>query len=346
MMTSVVSDKKSVSIKDVARAAKVSYSTVSRALRNSDLVHPQTRVRVLRWAQKLNYTPDSIARGLVTRQTRTVGLVVTTISDPFLGEVVDGIEKVALAHGYSLLLSNGRADPEQEIAVLRLFKERRVDGVLVIATRMSSLYLDQLRRFDVPIILINNLNPIAGDEKIRSISIDNLGGARMGVEHLIRLGHRRIAYITDEQGDQSNRDRKAGYRSALLEAGVSFDPEMIMPGDETPEAGMRAVERLISKRRKFTAIFCYNDRSAIGALKAARQAGLRVPEDVSVLGFDDIFLASYLDLTTVRQPKFEMGGLAMEMMLKLVQGEGVVTNITLPGTLIIRASTAPPGKHG
>lgn len=334
--------KKSVSIKDIARAANVSYSTVSRALRHSELVHPETRARVLRWAEKLNYTANSIARGLVTRQTRTVGLVVTSIADPFLGEVVDGIEKVALRHGYSVFLSNGRSDPEQEIAVLQSFKERRVDGVLVFATRMSSLHMERLRQLDVPIVLINNLNPLREDARIRSISIDNLGGSRMAVEYLIRLGHRRIGYITDEKGDQSNRDRLAGYRSALLEAGLPLQERLIVEGDETPEGGVRAVERLLGRKIPFTALFCYNDRSAIGVLKALREAGLQVPRDISVVGFDDIFLASWIDLTTVRQPKSEMGGLAMEMMLKLIAGEELVANVTVPGELILRGSAGPP----
>lgn len=337
-------NKKLVSIKDVARAANVSYSTVSRALSNSELVRPETRARIVRWAEKLNYTANSIARGLVTQQTRTVGLVVTTIADPFLGEVVDGIEQVALKHGYSLFLSNGRANPEQELAVIRSFKERRVDGILVIATRMGSLYLDQLRKLDAPIVLINNLKPLHEDEKIRSISIDNLGGGRMAVEYLISKGHERIVYITDERGDQSNRDRMVGYRSALLEAGLPLPAELIVHGDETPEGGMEAIRRLLAKKQKFTAVFCYNDRSAIGVLKSLQEAGLRVPEDVSVVGFDDIFFSSYIDLTTVRQPKFEMGALAMEMMLKLIQGDQAVTNVTVPGTLVVRGSVGTPRK--
>lgn len=337
--------KRPISIKDIARAANVSYSTVSRALRNSDLVKPETRARVSRWAQKLNYTTNSIARGLVTRQSRTVGLVVTTIADPFLGEVVDGIEKIALERGYSVLLCNGHSDPERELSIIRSFQERRVDGVLVIATRMASLYLDRLCKLEVPIVLINNLNPLDGKQEIYSIAIDNFRASRTAVDHVISLGHRRIAYIADEKGDQSNCDRMAGYRSALLEAGITFDSRLVKQGDGTPAGGAAAMTQLLAEQgRSWSAVFCYNDLTAVGALKTLREASLHVPRDVSVLGFDDISLSSYVNLTTVRQPKFQMGGLATEMILKRIEGRGIVTSVTVPGELIIRGTTAAPAQ--
>lgn len=335
--------KNSVSIKDIARAANVSYSTVSRALRNSELVSQATRAKVLRYAEKMNYTANSIARGLVTRQTRTVGLVVTTISDPFLGAVVDGAEKAASEKGYSLILSNGHSQPEKEMAVLRLFRERRVDGVLVFATRLASLYLEQLQNLDVPIVFINNLNPLRDNLRISSVSIDNLGGARAAVDHLIRFGHRRIVYISDEKGDQSNRDRLGGYRMAHLEADLEFDDGLVLKGDGTPEGGRQVMQQILSSGPpSFTAVFCYNDQTAIGALHALRSRNLSVPGDISVVGFDDIFLSSFLDLTTVSQPKFQMGQLAMEMMLKLIEGERLVRNVVLPGDLVLRGTTAAP----
>ena len=334
--------RRSASIKDVARAAKVSYSTVSRALRRGDLVSPETRERVLRHAEQLNYSANSIARGLVTRHSQTIGLVVTTIADPVLGEVVDGIEKVVLDSGYSLMLSNGQSDPERELAIIRLFQERRVDGIVVIASRMASLYLDRLRRLEVPIVLINNLNPLDGHREICSIAIDNSTSSRQAVEHLIALGHRSIAYISDEVGDQSNRDRLCGYRIALGGAGIPFSEDLVAAADGTAGGGALAAERLLEAGARPTAIFCYNDMTALGALRALRGAGLEVPRDVSVVGFDDILLSSYLDLTTVRQPKFEMGRLAMEMMLELIDGRENVESITVPGELVVRGSTARP----
>jgi DNA-binding LacI/PurR family transcriptional regulator len=333
---------KRTSIKDIARAARVSYSTVSRALRNSELVNPETRARVARWAEKLDYSANSIARGLVTRQTRTVGLVVTTIADPFLGEVVDGIENVALDQGYSLLLSNGHSEPERELAIIRQLQERRVDGIVVIATRMARLHMERLQRLQVPIVLINNLNPLEANHQICSVSIDNASSSRAAVEHLLSLGHRRIGFISDEVGDQSNRDRRSGYVAALEAAGLEPDADSIAQADGTAAGGARAAERLVAGGARFTALFCYNDMTAVGAMKTLRHAGLEIPRDVSIVGFDDIQLSSYLDLTTVRQPKFEMGRRAMEMMLKLIGGGAVVSSLTLPGELVVRGSTAPP----
>ena len=333
---------KRTSIKDIARAARVSYSTVSRALRNSELVNPETRARVARWAEKLDYSANSIARGLVTRQTRTVGLVVTTIADPFLGEVVDGIENVALDQGYSLLLSNGHSDPERELAIIRQLQERRVDGIVVIATRMARLHMERLQRLQVPIVLINNLNPLEPSQQICSVSIDNALSSRAAVEHLVSLGHRSIGFISDEVGDQSNRDRRGGYVAALEAAGLEPDKGSTARADGTAAGGAQAVERLVAGRARFTALFCYNDMTAVGAMKTLRHAGIEIPRDVSVVGFDDIQLSSYLDLTTVRQPKFEMGRRAMEMMLNLIGGGTVVSSVTLPGELVVRGSTAPP----
>lgn len=335
--------KKSVSIKDIAKVANVSYSTVSRALRDNDLVNPQTRARILHWAKKLSYSTNAIARGLATQQTHMVGLVVTTIADPFLGEVVDGIEKRALKQDFSVLLSNCRSDPQQELATIRLFKERRVDGILIISGATSMIALEELRNIEIPIVLINNLSPVQADQDIYTISIDNFRAARTAVGHLTSLGHQRIAYVTDETGGHSNQDRMGGYRVALLEAELPFLPQLVVEGDGTAEGGMVGVKRLLADRKhSFTALFCYNDESAIGALKALKLSGLRVPEDVSVVGVDDIFVSPYIDLTTVRQPKFQMGGMAMEMMLKLIKEEGIVSSIRVGGELVVRGTTCPP----
>ena len=230
-----------------------------------------------------------------------VGLVVTTIADPFLGEVVDGIEKRALKQDFSVLLSNCRSDPQQELATIRLFKERRVDGILIISGATSMIALEELRNIEIPIVLINNLNPVQADQDIYTISIDNFRAARTAVGHLTSLGHQRIAYVTDETGGHSNQDRMGGYRVALLEAELPFLPQLVVEGDGTAEGGMVGVKRLLADRKhSFTALFCYNDESAIGALKALKQSGLRVPEDVSVVGVDDIFVSPYIDLTTIQ----------------------------------------------
>ncbi|HXF05815.1 MAG TPA: LacI family DNA-binding transcriptional regulator [Blastocatellia bacterium] len=330
-----------VSIKDIARAANVSHSTVSRALRNSHLVSRETAERIRRIAHEMGYRPSAVARSLVTQRTKTIGVVVTTIADPFIAEVVSGIEEVANDHGYSVFLANSNADPAREIKVVHSFHERRVDGILVTASRVGALYLPVLSEMKVPIVLINNQHP---DEFVHSVLIDNITASREATEHLIRLGHRRIAYIGDQYGYQSDTERFAGYRQALEMAGLDFLPELIAHGDGKPEGGMAAMEKLLALPEPPTAVFCYNDMSALGALRVIRSRGLRVPDDISLVGFDDLFIASYTNppLTTIRQPKRQMGRMATEVLLKLLAGENSATHIQVKGELIVRESTAPP----
>jgi DNA-binding LacI/PurR family transcriptional regulator len=329
-----------ISIKDVARAANVSHSTVSRALRNSPLVNAETRALIHKIAGEKGYTVSAVGRSLVTRRTNTIGVVVTTIADPFAGEVVSGIEEFALSHEYSVILAACHADPERELRAVHTLQERRVDGILVMASRIGALYLPMLSEMKVPIVLINSHH---SGEFIYSVRIDNVAGARLATEHLIDLGHRRIAYIGDKFGFQSDMQRLTGYRETLEQAGLGFESDLVSHGDGTPEGGLNATLLLLSLPQPPTAIFCYNDREALGAMRAVRENGLRVPRDISIVGFDDLFLSSYIDppLTTIRQPKREMGLLAGEILLGLVGGEKPESRMTT-GVLVVRKSTARP----
>jgi DNA-binding LacI/PurR family transcriptional regulator len=337
-----VQDQALISIKDIARVAKVSHSTVSRALHNSPLVSHETAERIRRIAREKGYRPSAIARSLVTRRTKTIGVVVTRIADPFIAEVVNGIEEVANDHGYSVFLANSDANPDREVKVVHSFHERRVDGILVTASRVGALYMPLLDEMRVPTVLINNQHP---GEFVHSVMIDNPAASRLATEHLIRLGHRRIAYIGDQFGFQSDTERFAGYRSALEVADVPFLPELIAHGDGKAEGGLQAMEKLLALAKPPTAVFCYNDMSALGALRAIHEQGLRVPEDISVVGFDDLFIASYTRpaLTTVNQPMRQMGRMAMEILIKLFAGLNSKTNLKVQGQLIVRESTAAPG---
>ncbi|MEK7409570.1 MAG: LacI family DNA-binding transcriptional regulator [Acidobacteriota bacterium] len=329
------------SIKDIAVATGVSHSTVSRALQDSPLVNRETAEKIRRAAQHMGYRASAVARGLATSKTRTIGVVVTTIADPFVAEVVSGIEEAANDHGYSVFLANSNAEPEREIKVVHSFGERRVDGIVVTASRVGALYVPILSEMRVPIVLINNQHP---GEFLHSVMIANVEASREAVNHLIKLGHRLIAYLGDRFGHQSDTERFAGYRQALEQADLPFLPELIAHGDGRPEGAERATQKLLALPEPPTAVFCYNDMSALGALKRIRAAGLRVPEDISLVGFDDLFVAEYTDppLTTVRQPKRHMGRLAMETLLKLMAGSQSAEHIRVPGELIVRASTAPP----
>ncbi|HTB11823.1 MAG TPA: LacI family DNA-binding transcriptional regulator [Bryobacteraceae bacterium] len=326
------------SIKDIARIASVSHSTVSRALQNSPLVNARTAEKIRRIAHESGYRASAIARGLVTKRTRTVGLVVTTIADPFASEVVCGIEQAANDHGYSVFLADSNADPNREQQVVQSFAERRVDGIVVTSSRVGALYLPLLSEMRVPIVLVNNQHPGAF---VHSVMIDNIAGSRQAANHLIRLGHRRIAYLGDQFGYQSDTERFAGYRQALDVAGIPFVPELVVHGDGKPEEAIRAMDKLLGLSDPPTAVCCYNDMSALGAMKSIHLRGLRVPEDVSVVGFDDLFLASYTEpnLTTVRQPMRRMGLLAMESLFRLMSGEDSEIRITVEAELIVREST-------
>jgi len=333
-----------VSIKDIARAANVSHPTVSRALSHSPLVRGETADRIRLIATSLGYRPSAIARSLATKKTKTIGVVVTTIADPFIADVVSGIEETANDHSYSVFLANSNANPDREVKVVHSFHERRVDGIIVTASRVGTLYVPLLSQLKVPIVLINNQHPDAPDEFIYSVMIDNLKASTQVMKYLIGLGHRRIAYIGDQAGFQSDTERFTGYRQSLAFANYPFLPELVVHGDGKPEGGRQAMEKLLALPIPPTAVFCYNDMSALGALRALYGHGIRVPDDISLVGFDDLAIASYTSplLTTVGQPKQQMGRMAMETMLKLISGVDTKANIKVEGELIIRESTAPP----
>ena len=304
-----------VSIKDIAKAADTTHSTVSRALRDSPLISDATRERVKRLAREMGYTPNAVAQSLQTNRTNAVGLVVTSIADPFLADVVKGVEEVAQPVGLSVFLNASHNDPNQEIQVIETFHRRRVDGILVASSRIGSNHLDRLARIDVPVVLINSE---AGEDSdfLHSVTVDDQTGARQAVRHLIDRGHRRIGYLGVRNRPLSNERRRQGYLEALslLGAGV-------------------------------TAIFCFNDMVATGVLLACKHQDVRVPDACSVVGFDDIDLARYVtpSLTTVHQLKREMGSIAMQMLHDLIEGKAV-QNRVLPPRFVRRESTAPPPR--
>lgn len=327
-----------LSIKDIARLARVSHPTVSRALQNSPLVNPATAAKIRKIAEAAGYRPSAVARGLVTRRTRTVGLVVTTVADPFAGEVACGIEQAANDHGYAVFLADSNCDAERERKVVQELAERRVDGIIVTSSRVGSDYLPMLAQLNVPMVLVNDQYP---GEFVHSVMIANEDGSRAATEHLIELGHWRIAYVGDRSGYQTDTERLKGYKQALAEAGIEFAAELAVLGNGRPEGSLAAVDGLLKMANPPTAVCCYNDMTALGAMRAIRARGLRVPEDVSVTGFDDLFFAEYLEpaLTTVRQPMRRMGEMAMENLLKLMSGEESVAQVKVEAELIVRGST-------
>lgn len=328
-----------VSIKDIARLAGVSHSTVSRALRNSPLIPASTAQRIQRIASDAGYTASAVARSLVTRRTQTVGVVVTSIADPFNGEVFAGIEELANQHGYAVVLANSQGQADREVAVVRTLQEQRIDGVLVASSRVGALYMPLLSQLQIPIVLINNHH---ASEFAHSVSIDNVDGAYRSVRHLIELGHRDIAYVGDRFGLESDADRLAGYRKAVSAAELPVRRGYVVQGDGKPEGGMAATRTLLALSRRPTAILCYNDMTALGVLREASSRGLELPRELSIVGFDDLFFAPMLSppLTTVRQPRQEIGRVAMRLLLSLLAGRPAERTIRIKGELIVRGSTA------
>lgn len=328
-----------VTIKDIAKAAGVSHTTVSRALKDNSAISAETTARIKKLAQEMGYTPSAVAQSLLSRQTLTIGMVVTTIADPFIVQIVQGAESVAQSAGYSVFLSTSHNNPEQEMAVVETFRRRRVDAIIVTSSRVGSLYSTQLDQFEVPIVLINNQEE--GDY-LHSVGVNDIQGAQLAVEHLLELGHRRISYVGAPNRPKSDRRRLAGYQIAHRQAGVTLNPELKLSpaADDDVERGQIALDGLLSAGA--TAVFCYNDLIAIGLIMACRQRSVTVPQQLSIVGFDDIEPALFVTppLTTIHQPRSKLGQLAMTMVLDLLDGQEAQDQV-LACELIVRESTAP-----
>jgi DNA-binding LacI/PurR family transcriptional regulator len=333
-----------VSIKDIAQAAEVTPGTVSRALRDSPRVNPETKKRIQSLADEMGYSPDAQARSLVVGRTQTIGVVVTTMTDPFISSVVQAIESTAHDHGYAVVLTSSNDIPEREIEAVRMLQSRRVDGVIVTSSRVGVLYQERLDQLRVPVVLINSLVNHDGGQTF-SIGVDNHHGGYLATNHLVQQGHRRIGYVASPADRSDNVERTNGYRDALTEAGIDFDPSLIVQGTGRAGGGQRALPELLSLDNPPSAVFCYNDMTAIGLLDAARKAGLSLPQDLAVVGFDDIAFAQFAHppLTTIAQPVTRLGRGAMEMVLNLlsddVQDELLATDVAICGRLIVRASS-------
>ncbi|MBD2250770.1 LacI family DNA-binding transcriptional regulator [Nostoc parmelioides FACHB-3921] len=334
--------ERKISIEDIARKAGVSHSTVSRALRDSPLISSQVREDIKKLAQEMNYVPNAIAKSLQTQRTYTVGVVVTSIADPFFGELVEGIEQIARLAGLNVLLSASHGDFEQEIGAIENFHYRRVDGILVADSRISKQYTKQLTQFTVPTVLINIDTEDQG-KTFHSVAIDDRLGGSLAVEHLIEMGHTSIAYLGVGDGSKADQQRLEGYRIAMNQAGLPQNPAWVAINQDPKiindiDIGKKMLPQLVEAG--VTGIFCYNDMVAIGALLACKELSISVPEDLSLVGFDNIALSSYITppLTTVSQRMLEMGESAMTMLVDLLQGKAV-ENLLLSPFLVKRDST-------
>ena len=331
-----------VTIKDIAKAARVSHSTVSRALNNDRRVKPETRERILQVARRLNYQPNDVARSLVTRQTNTIGIIIPEVMTSFYAEILQGIEKVANENGYSIILGVSGFDPVKEREYINLFKRKQVDGMILASTCPDNFpELWELKRERLPFLIVD---AYVGDATFITLSVDNLFGVMLAMNHLIEMGHRRIAYIADRF---TTSQRLAAYRLALETSGIQLDQELIRISDNRGEAGgYEAMTQLLELDPPPTAAFASNDVMAVGAIAAVRHKGMKVPDDVSVVGFDDMRISSFLEvpLTTVAQPKQEMGERAAQILIDWIKsgnGEPEPQHILFKPRLVVRSSVKP-----
>jgi LacI family transcriptional regulator len=333
-------------IVDVARRAGVSTATVSRVMSGAAVARPATRERVLAAVRELDYSPSAVARALKRRETRTLGLLVTDIANPFFPLVVRAVEDEAHARGYGVVFGNAADDPERELAYLDLLLERRVDGLIVASARATRRHAVRLGRVPVPVVLLNSDAP--GARGLPSIATDHRLGGRLAGEHLLALGHRALGHVTAPTGQAAAAaDRRRGIQDALVAAGLGPETLLVVDGGGTVEGGAAAVPSLLAATPRPTAVVGFNDLTAIGLLRGLRAAGLRVPDDMAVVGFDDIELAAWTDppLTTVRQPTEELGRWAVTRIADALahpDRPAGPARVVLEPTLVVRATTAPP----
>ena len=334
-----------VTIAEVARRAGVSMMTVSRVVNDKDGVGPATRQRIRLLINQLGYRPSSIARGLATQRTGTLGLVVPDVANPFFADVVSGAEQVAYQQGFSLLLCNTEEDPQRELDVLQLLEEKRVDGIMLCSSRLAPGPLRQaLAHYPAAVLVNQQLMPAEGTSIVGAVLLDDELGGQIIASHLVHRGHHRIGYLSGPTTSFSGQRRGRGYHAALSTAGIEPQPGWIHACWPTVAGGQQASRKLLNQHPELTALLCFNDLVAVGVLQAAAEAGRRVPDDLAVTGYDDIELAALVtpSLTTCRVDRETLGRRAASLLLEHLSGSlgesPRIETITLKPELIVRAS--------
>jgi len=330
-----------MSIHEVARKARVSTATVSRALHNNPKVNPETAARVWQAIRELNYYPNTHARSLASGRSHMIGLIVSDITNPFFPELVKGFENAALARGYDTIISSTNYDPSRMAIAVRRMLERKVDGVAIMTSEIDKSLTDELATREVPMVFLDVGVPGRG---VWNLKVDYAGGITLAARHLLDLGHRRIAFISGPSELKSAGIRRTAFLECLRSVDIIEDERLVEQGNHRIDGGLVAMSRLLQVGKRPTAVLTSNDLTAIGALRGIREARLRVPEDVSVVGFDDIDLAAFTEppLTTVRLSRAAIADKAIECLLNTPNPGTDQGTETLIGTeLIIRESTAP-----
>ena len=326
-------------IREVAESAGVSYATVSHVINNTRLVSPETRERVLAAMDALNYRPNALARSLRQGKTNTLGLVLPDSANPFFAEISRSIEDEAFKKGYSVFLCNTELDTQRELFYVDVLSKKQVDGIVFVAAGDQADSLEFLVGRNMPVVMIDREVPSV---EVDAVLTDNQLGGYLATRHLLELGHQRIACISGPSSITPSAERMIGYRKALEEAGLPYDEKLILRGDYHAQSGMEITHSILKMNPRPTAIFALNDLMALGALRAAAEDGCTVPEDLAVVGYDDLEIARFTNppLTTIAQPKKEIGVKAIELLVdRISRKDRSPTRLVLPPELIVRRST-------
>jgi len=330
-------------IRDVAQRAGVSITTVSHVINETRFVSPELRQRVQSVMAELDYQPNALARSLRRKQTHTLGMILPDSANPFFAEIARAIQRASFARGYSIILCNSDGDLDKELVYANVLMEKQVDGIIFVAAGLSTEHIQAIRDRDVPVVIVDRDLPHVEADAVLS---DNLGGGYAATTHLLQLGRRRIGCITGPSDVTPSADRVMGYRQALAEYGIPVDEALFQRGDFQFAGGAAAMHYFLSLSEPPDAVFACNDLMAIGAMRVATAYGQRMPEDLAIVGFDDVPLASYSNppLTTVAQPKQEMSELAIDLLMTRIAGQDMPPQRrVLPTRLVVRhSSTGQP----
>ncbi|WP_261130742.1 catabolite control protein A [Bacillus sp. Marseille-Q3570] len=329
-----------ITIYDVAREAGVSMATVSRVVNGNPNVKPATRKKVLDAIERLGYRPNAVARGLASKKTTTVGVIIPDISSIFFAELARGIEDIATMYNYNIILCNSDQNKEKEIHLLNTLLGKQVDGIVFMGGNITDEHVEEFKRSPVPIVLAAT---VSSDEEIPTVNINYQEAVNDAIKLLIERGNEKVAMVSGPLEDPINGQYKfSGYRGALEEAGFEINEDYVYVGDYTYDSGLEAVDKFINLDDKPDAVFVGTDEMALGVIHGAQDNGLNIPKDIEVIGFDNTRLASMVrpTLTTVVQPMYDIGAVAMRLLTKFMNNENVEDRkVILPHRIQLRDST-------